>query len=145
RLLSFLLLLGFLSAGLPDAHAQGEVWVEVAPMPTPRAFPAVAVLNGQIYVMGGLSANGGVLGTVERYDPPSNTWQPVESLREGRYTAAATGRNGRILLTGGRESDGRVTDDVEVYVPSENDWESFDDLVHAREGHAAFTVGSDAY
>src|SRR5690606_20291542 len=112
---------------------------------TPRAFPAVAVLNGQVYVMGGLGANGGVLGVVERYDPVSNTWSQVEELREERYNAAAAVRNGRILLTGGRESDGRVTDDVEVYVPSENDWESFDDLEHAREGHAAFSIGSDAY
>lgn len=139
------LLFGLLAAGLPAAHAQIVAWEEVAPMPTARAYAAVAVLNGQIYVMGGRAPNGAVLGVVERYDPVADTWQQVASLREPRYGAAATVLNGRILLTGGREADGRVTDDVEEYVPGENDWESFDSLEDEREGHAAFTIGNTAY
>jgi hypothetical protein len=114
-------------------------------MPTPRAYAAVAVLNGQVYVIGGRNANGNPIGTVERYDPGQDRWQTVERLREPRYNAAATVLGGRILLTGGRDDDGQVTDDVEVYVPSENDWESFDSLEHAREGHGAFTVDGLAY
>ena len=141
---SFLILIGLLMVGFPNARAQ-MAWVDVAPMPTPRAYAAVAVLNGQVYVMGGRGAGGNALGTVQRYNPASNTWSAVEGLREPRYNAAAAVLGGRILLTGGRESDGRVTDDVEVYVPSENDWESFDSLENEREGHAAFTVGDDAY
>lgn len=114
-------------------------------MPTPRAFPAVAVLGGQVYVIGGRDASGTALGVVERYDPASNAWAAVEPLRRARSDAAATVLGGRILLAGGREDDGVVTKDVEVYVPAEDDWESFDDLEHEREGHAAFTVGADAY
>lgn len=114
-------------------------------MPTPRAFPAVAVLGGQIYVMGGRDASGTALGVVERYDPALNAWSAVAPLRRARSDAAAVILGGRILLTGGRESDGRVTNDVEVYVPAEDDWESFDDLEREREGHAAFAVGADVY
>jgi hypothetical protein len=114
-------------------------------MPTPRAYAAVAVLSGHIYVMGGRGPGGVVLGTVERYDPTSNTWTTVASLREPRMNAAATALGNRILLTGGREAYGGVTDDVEVYVPAENDWESFDSLERGREGHGAFTVNNLAY
>lgn len=140
----FLLLLGLL-AGVSAASAQSFRWVEVAPIPTPRTYAAVAVLNGQVYVIGGRGAGGAVLGTVERYDPVSNTWLPRASLREPRYNAAATVLGNQILLTGGRAAGGGVTDDVEVYVPGENDWESFDSLEHEREGHGAFNVNGFPY
>jgi N-acetylneuraminic acid mutarotase len=143
-----LLLAGLLVAGFHPARSRAQGWVEVESMPTPRAYAAVAVLDGQIYVMGGRDANGNPLGTVERYDPVQDEWQTVARLRDPRYNAAATVLGGRILLTGGRAlDDGQVvvTDDVEVYVPGEDDWESFDSIQSRREGHGAFTVANQAY
>ena len=121
------------------------VWVEVAPLPTPRAFPAVAVLNGQIFVIGGRDANGEPLDVVERYDPGSNTWSVVEAIDEARFNASATVFNGQILLTGGCEGDDELTDDVEIYDPIDERWESFDHLQDEREGHGTFSVDGDVY
>lgn len=113
-------------------------------MPTPRAFPAVAVLNGQVYVIGGREANGTALEVVERYDPVSDTWSPVDSLSDARFNASATVFNGQILLSGGRDDDD-LTDDVEVYNPVDGNWESFDSIQDDREGHSMFSDGTDVF
>lgn len=142
RLILFFLLVLLPAAG---AWAQDPAWAEVAPLPTPRADAAVAVLGGQVYVIGGRDASGVALGVVERYDPDTNTWATVGALRDARYNAAATAFGNGILLTGGREQDGEVTDDVEFYDLAENRWESFDHLESEREGHAAFAISGWAY
>ncbi len=136
--------LAFLALIISVGASAQQNWMDVAPMPTPRAFPSVAVLNGQIYVIGGRNANGTELDVVERYDPVSNTWSAVEALRNARFNASATVFNGQILLTGGREV-GELTDDAEVYDPIDARWESFDHLQDKREGHGVFSVGGDVY
>lgn len=125
------------------ASAQTD-WTEIAPLPTPRAFPAAAVLNGQIYVIGGRSGSGVALDVVERYDPNSNTWTTIDATRDGRFNASAATFNGQILLTGGR-SEGVLTNDVDVYDPIDARWESFDHLQDEREGHETFVAGDDVY
>ncbi|HLA62841.1 MAG TPA: kelch repeat-containing protein, partial [Rhodothermales bacterium] len=129
-------------ASAPAAHAQ---WATLAPLGTPRSGAAVAVYNGQIYVMGGRNASGQVLGSVERYNPTTNTWSSGPSLRDDRTNAAATVIGGYLVLTGGRDDDGEVTDDCEMYDPSDNRWESYSNLRNEREGHAAFSVGGVGY
>ena len=55
------------------------VWTTKAPMPTPRTGLAAGVVNGILYAVGG---NDGVsfLGTVEAYDPATNTWTTKASM-----------------------------------------------------------------
>src|SRR3954470_24995881 len=70
-----------------------DTWKELAPMPTKRGAAAAAALNGKIYVIGGASTMPGssetnihparrhmVLGTVEEYDPTTNTWRARSAL-----------------------------------------------------------------
>lgn len=139
----FLLLLFGLSTGLaaPVAHAQS--WVAGPPMSTTRSEAAVAVLNGDLFVMGGRNVAGTPLDRVERFDPDGDTWQTGATLRDERYAAAAAVYNGRIVLTGGYDDDGEVSDDVEVYV--DGDWESFDDLEQDRAGHGAVVLNGAVY
>lgn len=55
-------------------YCNGCPWVNLAPMPTPRAFAASSRLpNGNIIVIGGQNSTGYV-GAVEEYNPTSNTW-----------------------------------------------------------------------
>ncbi|NNF57929.1 MAG: T9SS type A sorting domain-containing protein [Rhodothermaceae bacterium] len=147
RALFHLALIGGLCA--PPVLAQSD-WVQIAPMPTPRTAAAVAVLNGQIYVMGGRDAAGMALGVVERYNPTADQWTTVGSLDKPRFNAAAAVLSGQILLIGGRAFDDdddelEVTEDVEVYDLSRDRWESFDDLEGEREGLAAFAVSGFVY
>lgn len=118
-----------------EAHAQS--WTDGPPMGTARANAAVAVLDGELYVIGGENTTGQPLGVVERYDPVEEEWETVESLREERHSAAASILNGKILLMGGTDDSGEATDDVEIYVPGEDDWESFDHMDEERNGLAS--------
>ena len=134
----FLLVIALSSVSL----AQG--WMEGPPMIEPRRDAAVAVLDGDVYVIGGADNGGTLLGTVERLGD-GGAWTPVASLRDARYLAAAAVYEGRIVLMGGNEDGGEATDDVEVYVPAEDDWESFQHLDQARQGLGAVVMKGKLY
>ena len=124
----------------PSPHAQ--TWEAGPELNTARRRAAVAVLDGQLYVIGGRNAAGYPMGSVERLG--DGGWGPVASLRDARYGAAAVAFDGRIVLIGGHD-DNEVTEDVEAYVPEENDWESFQSLDQAREGLGAAVLGGRIY
>ncbi len=51
-----------------------DTWSTMDPMPTARAYPVSAVINGQLYVAGGFDLVGGVpvgVSTLEVFTPPS--------------------------------------------------------------------------
>ena len=137
--LSYILLATWVCS--PAAVAQS--WVSGPSMPTARYEAAVAILNGDLYVIGGRNVAGASLGRVERYDPAMERWTAVASLRDERYAAAAATYNGRIVLTGGYEEGGQITDDVEVF--EGGDWESFDNLEGDRAGHGAVLLNGSIY
>jgi hypothetical protein len=49
--------------------------MDLLPLPTPRQEVGVAVLDGQIYVIGGILENRTSTGIVERYDVLSGKWE----------------------------------------------------------------------
>lgn len=133
-----------LMAGAGQAQDRG--WTLRAEMPTARAEVAAAVLDGQVYVVGGRDRKGQVLDRVERFDPATERWDAeVPPLRRARYNAAAVVLAGRLFVLGGRDRDGEVIDDVEAYDPGENRWRRVDDLEEAREGHAAVVHNGRLY
>lgn len=130
-------------AAAPAAPAQS--WSAETPMLQARAAPAAAVLDGKIYVMGGVGQAGQVLGSAEVFDPQTGTWRYIEELRDAVAGAAAVAYNGRILLMGGREAGGDVSDDVAAYDPSEDDWDSFQHLQVERQGLGAVVLDGMVY
>ena len=59
-------------------------WEAVAPMAAARADPAVAVLEGKLYAVGGLGADHHALSSVERYDPALDAWEAVVPMATAR-------------------------------------------------------------
>ena len=53
-----------------------DTWTTLSPMPTPRAYCAVAAFQGKIYCIGGVNHEVGAKATdvVEIYDPATNSW-----------------------------------------------------------------------
>jgi N-acetylneuraminic acid mutarotase len=81
-------------------------WTLVAPMATPRqSHGAVALSNGTALVVGGMNdASSAVIGvgTLEAYDPTSNTWTTSGAMVTTRQSFVLnTLGDGRILLDGG--------------------------------------------
>lgn len=118
-------------------------WQQLAPMPTPRGAGQAVELGGKIYVIGGARSNKPgdpgapiglgstaqlVVGTVEAYDPATNTWRQRAPLGEARNHFFAAAANGRIYAVDGRIGTCFVTkssgiDIVEEYDPATNLWQ----------------------
>ena len=99
----------------------------MAPIATARAAHAMAVLDGKLYAVGGYSNNGGVLSSVERYDPATNAWEAVAPMALARFGAGVAALEGKLYAVGGRvEEDDEVdrpADTVERFDPATNAWE----------------------
>jgi len=114
-------------------------------MSTARSGQMAVYHENRIYVLGGRTATGQVLSTVEQYNPDTNTWESFASLRKGRENGAAVVFKGQLMVIGGNTDENEATHDVEVFNAGENRWESFGGLEEAREGLAAIVLGGELY
>lgn len=101
-------------------------WILKNPMPTDRNTPASALLDGNIYVAGGLHVINGVpdyngLKTFEVYDLSTETWSTLPDMPTNRWGLSAVAFNGKIYILGGR-SLGVPYSSIEVYDPQMNTW-----------------------
>lgn len=94
----------------PDAAPLGQVsvfdpadrtWRRLAPMPTPRSGAAAVVVDGKIWVIGGLIAGFEASDAVEVFDPATGRWEARPRLRSGRYMPAVGLVGGKIVVAGG--------------------------------------------
>ncbi|MCC6189659.1 MAG: hypothetical protein IT318_11540 [Anaerolineales bacterium] len=98
-------------------------WITRADMPTARTGLAVATYENQIYAIAGETVNG-IAGTVERYDPATNTWTTLRPKPQPVTDVGAAVIGGRIYVPGGRQPSGAVTDVLEVYDPRQDEWDT---------------------
>ncbi|KAJ0065492.1 hypothetical protein NL108_012447, partial [Boleophthalmus pectinirostris] len=73
-------------------------WTFIAPMRTPRARFQMAVLMGQLYVIGGSNGHSDELSCGETYDPHSDEWVQVPELRTNRCNAGQSSTESERLL-----------------------------------------------
>jgi N-acetylneuraminic acid mutarotase len=105
-----------------------NTWKSLAPMPTARDGLGAAVVEGQIFAIGGrpqtagpCSGFGSELATVERYDIRKNTWKTVAPLPNPRSDVGAIGVWGKVFVFGGC-AKGVVSSEVDIYDPDTNKW-----------------------
>jgi N-acetylneuraminic acid mutarotase len=117
-----------------------DTWKALAPMPGKRGSALAAAVGDKIYVVGGATTIPGSketaifpthphmsVGTVEEYDPTTNTWRERSPMPTPRNHAAIGVVNGKIYVIGGRvgaafigfASDISV---VEEYDPATDQW-----------------------
>lgn len=107
------LIFSLVLAAASDAQT-GGVWQQLASMPTDRQELASAVLNGKIYVLGGLSADGISTNNVEVYNPATDSWATVQPLPlETDHNNAAVAAGKLYSLNGTRTF---------LYDPVGNSW-----------------------
>jgi N-acetylneuraminic acid mutarotase len=117
-----------------------DSWRALAPMLTKRGSPVAATAGGKIYVIGGAATAPGAtdpgihparrhitVGTVEEYDPATNTWRPRTPMPTPRNHAAVGVVGGKIYVIGGRIAAAFIsvasnTDVVEEYDQAMDTW-----------------------
>ena len=109
-----------------------DVWRVVGHLPFPRCYNGVAVLDGEIWNVGGaIHAEDNVRGRgprlplndVDIYNPSTDTWRLGPQLGTARQEPVVLTANGRIYAIGGADKDDAL-DSVESIGPGEMEWRS---------------------
>jgi non-specific serine/threonine protein kinase len=133
------------TGAIPSARLKAaSAWRRLPPMPTPRQNMGSTVLDGTIWVVGGLG--GGSIGQrrVEGYDPVVNGWKVGPDLPVRLHHEMVVTYKGELVVMGGWEpqrSDpaGRLSD--RVFVLRDGEWATLPSLNHPRAAGAAAVVG----
>jgi len=121
-------------------------WFSRNVLPTPRQEIPHAVLNGKIYVPGGLEFGGVGSDAVEVFDPVNNTWSDAASLPEPLHHLGFAAVNGRLYVLGGYRGNS-FTPNIKVYamLPDSNVWVEKNPMLIARGAHIALTFQNKIY
>ncbi|MBC7780308.1 MAG: kelch-like protein [Proteobacteria bacterium] len=149
-------LLAVISAGVflaaPRVEAQAPIdahWTQAAPASLARQELYPAVLNGRLYVAGGiLTPPTGYSAHFEAYDPQTNQWTVLATLPEARHHIALSAA-GELLYAIGGFSGGfpnwRAQASVYVYDAATNRWRDGVPLPGPRAEGITATVGEKIY
>ncbi|MBC8458377.1 MAG: IPT/TIG domain-containing protein [Deltaproteobacteria bacterium] len=74
-----------------------DTWAKKDDMPAPTSLSGISMVNGKIYVMGGVTDHS----RVEKYDPATDTWERKADLPTPRRVLSASAVNGYIYAIGG--------------------------------------------
>jgi hypothetical protein len=132
---------GPIGSPLPSTHAAADGWSEGPEAPFARLEMATAMLDGRIWLAGGLTPDGGVSDALAVFDPATREWTDGPSLPAPVHHAALASDGERLFLIGGyREND--PTDEVHVLDPATGTWEPGPPLPEPRGAGAASHDGS---
>uniref|UniRef100_A0A8C8TIU3 Influenza virus NS1A binding protein n=1 Tax=Peromyscus maniculatus bairdii TaxID=230844 RepID=A0A8C8TIU3_PERMB len=127
-----------------DPHT--DHWSFLAPMRTPRARFQMAVLMGQLYVVGGSNGHSDDLSCGEMYDPSIDDWTPVPELRTNRCNAGVCALDGKLYIVGGSDPYGQKgLKNCDVFDPVTKSWTSCAPLNIRRHQSAVCELGGYLY
>jgi len=117
-----------------------DTWEKGPDMLQPHDYPAAALLDGYIYIIGGHhpgATEGGPqtdpgFSFCERFNPVESNWEEIAPLTTPRFAASAVVHEGRIFTLGGvafTPQGFREYDLVEIYDLGRGLWSKSTDLV----------------
>jgi N-acetylneuraminic acid mutarotase len=95
-------------------------WSEGAPLPSPRGGFGIAVLDGEIHVLGGGNSEG-TLADHSVYNPRLNRWSERTPLKRSKGSPAIVAYKGELWAIGGRSGPSDFGD-VDIYNPAADSW-----------------------
>lgn len=129
-------------AGTPPQPA--SAWRGVRDAPTARQQVAAAVVDGTIWVLGGLEENNATARSAG-YDPPINTWKAGPDLPIPLHHAMAVTYRGELVVMGGWQPQGvdlqAITSD-RVFALRSGNWVELPKLNRPRAAGAAAVIGN---
>ncbi len=96
-------------------------WQTMAPKPTAAANAGAAVIDGKIYVPGGMRGDTR-LSVLEIYDPDTNRWTRGTDLPRAATGMAVAAANGKLYVFGGNVTGGTLLDTTLEYDPATQVW-----------------------
>jgi N-acetylneuraminic acid mutarotase len=115
-----------------------NVWEDRTPLPQARGAGAAAVIDGLIYVAGGVRG-GQSVGDFAVFDPAMNAWTELPAMPTERDHLAAAAIDGLFYAFGGRF--GQLFDALEAYNPQSRQWTTLAPMPTARGGLAGAALG----
>ncbi len=129
--------------------SQAPYWTQAAPASLARQELYPEVLDGKIYVAGGLlSPNTGYSAHLEAYDPQVDRWTRLATLPEARHHIALVAAGGLLYGIGGFSGgfpNWRAQASMVVYDPATNRWQGSVPLPVPRAEGVAATVEGKLY
>ena len=109
-----------------------NTWTSGAPMPTAVNWPAVGVIKGEIYVVGGYTG-GPATADNQIYNPTTNSWSSGSPLPAATAQAtAAVVKNILYVFGGSNNGGGSSFNTVWAYNPKTNVWAAKSAMPTAR-------------
>lgn len=128
---------------------KSQRWRRGADLPTPRAFPAGAALDGRLMVIGGVLEDDKPTPVVETYHLDGDRWSTQPPLPTPRSRMGACTIDHRVYVAGGiGEIEGRqvvTMPTLERWDPTIASWEQLADMHHGRHGHAVVAYEGEAW
>ncbi len=119
-------------------------WATGTPMPVAAVAACSAVLNGQIYVVGGYNSSAQT--AVQIYNPTTNKWTTGTVLPGALSNQACAAVNGEVYEFGGTpNTGGSQTNAVLAYNPATKTWSSKSAMPTARQDIVAVVANSLVY
>ncbi|XP_048847325.1 kelch-like protein 17 isoform X3 [Brienomyrus brachyistius] len=113
--------------------------------PPSLSLAGLVMLDGFVFAIGGWEGQSR-LDSVECYDPQTNSWQFMESVKMAVTSPAVVALDGLLYVTGGAIlEDGDGTDLTQVYNPKMCLWTEVAPMQIARSGSAACTLKGKIY
>jgi len=132
--------------GIEQYDPATDTWTKLKLMITNKRTFSLAVLDGEVYAIGGEDHKENPLSSVEAYDPVSNTWVKKASMLSPRQDFATEVVDGKIYVIGNLVNG--VPDSfgpMEMYDPKTNQWTKEAAINVRRTGFQAETVDGKIY
>lgn len=130
------------------ATAASDEWEQLGNMRFGRGEHANAVVNGKIYVFGGIVNPTDGVRQVERFDPATGRWSVVGWMPETRhhYMAGSTVYGTEVWLVGGKSgNDTTGSRRVDVFNTATSQWRRAPDLPGVHWGGPSVIIGDELH
>jgi len=139
-----------------------DIWTKKADAPMARVMFSTSVINGKIYVIGGMDSLLSLLasdkqdiekvatgtfvkGIVEEYDPKADKWTRKADMPTPRTALSTCAINGKIYAFGGVNETSDFLSTVEEYDPVKDEWTKKADIPSPRAALSTCAVNGNIY